>query len=264
MTVSEDRAGGAGRMRECDTGTVLYHQGDEGDTLYIVQQGLVALRRQRGDHEDLEQAERGDFFGELSVINAAPRDATATVVEPSRLLEIDIPTFERMLKDNAEIAVRIIRKMATRIDRLSRRPMSSEVRVALKAALKAQDPSPGGPAPRPGIEAPAAAPIQAQASWPPTAAPPATAPLQAQASWPPTAAPLQAQASWPQAPGAAPVQAPPSWPQPDPYADAGHELRRRRGSSPGVVFLLTILTLAGLVGLIAAIVLMRASTVVSP
>jgi hypothetical protein len=146
-----------------------------------------------------------------------------------------------MLKDNAEIAVRIIRKMATRIDRLRRRPMSSEVRMALAAATTAQDTGAGGSAPPAAIEAPAAAPIEPAASWPPTAAPAAPA------------AGVPVPVSWDPGGHALPAGL---------YADGGHALpRRRRRSSPAWVFFAVVLTLAGLAGLIAAIAMMHGTAV---
>jgi CRP/FNR family cyclic AMP-dependent transcriptional regulator len=57
----------------------------------------------------------GEFFGEMSIVNNKPRSATATVVEDAVLLVIDGKTFEAMIRSNAEIAVRLIKKLSDRL-----------------------------------------------------------------------------------------------------------------------------------------------------
>ncbi len=57
----------------------------------------------------------GEFFGEMSILNNKPRSASATVEELARLLVIDPKTFEAMVRGNAEIAVRLIKKLANRL-----------------------------------------------------------------------------------------------------------------------------------------------------
>ena len=52
----------------------------------------------------------------MALISNRPRNATAKVEEPARLLVIDPKTFEGMIRGNAEIAVRMIKKLAERLD----------------------------------------------------------------------------------------------------------------------------------------------------
>ena len=52
----------------------------------------------------------------MAILNAKPRTATAEVVEDARLLVIDGRTLEQMVISNAEIAVRLIKKLARRLD----------------------------------------------------------------------------------------------------------------------------------------------------
>jgi len=58
---------------------------------------------------------KGDFFGEMSILNNKPRSATAEVIEDARLLAIDSQTFEVMVRSNTEIAVRLIKNLAARL-----------------------------------------------------------------------------------------------------------------------------------------------------
>ena len=52
--------------------------------------------------------------------NVAP--ATATVIEEAHLLVLDQPTFEKMIQENTAIAVRLIKKLAARLERVERLP----------------------------------------------------------------------------------------------------------------------------------------------
>src|SRR5262249_8183102 len=54
--------------------------------------------------------------GGRGILNGKPRTATATVVEPARCLVIDAKTLEQMVARNAEIALRLIKKLAKRLD----------------------------------------------------------------------------------------------------------------------------------------------------
>ncbi len=102
--------------REFPKGTVLFREGEPGREMYVVQQGKVNISKRAGDVEKiLVTLGQGEFFGEMSILNNAPRSATATCAEDSKLLVIDPKTFEAMLRGNAEIAIRMIKKLADRL-----------------------------------------------------------------------------------------------------------------------------------------------------
>jgi CRP-like cAMP-binding protein len=104
--------------KDYEPGTVLFREGDPGDFMYVIQSGSVEIRREIGDLERvLAVLPAGEFFGEMALINARPRSATAVVREPSRLLVIEPRTFEAMLRGRVEIAVRLIRTLASRLER---------------------------------------------------------------------------------------------------------------------------------------------------
>lgn len=101
-----------------DGGTVLFREGDDGHHMYVIQSGSVEICRQIGDHaRTLAVLPAGEFFGEMAIINERPRSATAVVREASELLMIDRDTFEAMIRGKTEIAVRIIKTMASRLER---------------------------------------------------------------------------------------------------------------------------------------------------
>lgn len=103
--------------RDFPAGTVLFEEGQPGDYMYVVQTGEVEIRRQVGETERvLATLPPGEFFGEMAILNGRPRSATAVVRVASRLLVIEGKTFEAMMRARPEIALRIIKSLATRLE----------------------------------------------------------------------------------------------------------------------------------------------------
>jgi CRP/FNR family transcriptional regulator, cyclic AMP receptor protein len=102
--------------REFPRGTVLFREGDPGGEMYVVQRGKVVISARVGAVEKvLSTLGQGEFLGEMSILNSAPRSATATCAEDCTLLVVDARTFEAMIRASAEIAVRMIQKLAGRL-----------------------------------------------------------------------------------------------------------------------------------------------------
>lgn len=103
--------------RDCDPGEVLFREGDAGETMYVIQSGAVRITKTvKGEEKTLAILGPGEFFGEMAILNAKPRGATAVVEERARVLVLGARTFEQMVVSNAEIAVRMIKKLARRLD----------------------------------------------------------------------------------------------------------------------------------------------------
>lgn len=108
--------------RTYPAGTVLFEEYDPGSRMYVIRQGKVKIARHNGEHEIvLAVLGTGEFFGEMALLENLPRSATATVVEDAALVEVDARAFEEMVRGNTEIAVRIMRKLASRVRELDRR-----------------------------------------------------------------------------------------------------------------------------------------------
>jgi CRP-like cAMP-binding protein len=102
--------------KEFAAGTVLFREGEPGRHMYVVQQGRVTVSKRVGEVEKiLASLGPGEFLGEMSILNNKPRSATATCAVPSKLIVIDAKTFEAMIRGNAEIAIRMIKKLADRL-----------------------------------------------------------------------------------------------------------------------------------------------------
>ncbi|HWX23861.1 MAG TPA: cyclic nucleotide-binding domain-containing protein [Vicinamibacteria bacterium] len=97
-------------------GHVLFHEGDEGDEMFIIQSGKVAIKKKVKDQDALlATLEKGDFFGEMAILERMPRSASAEVVEEGDLIVISGETFGDMIKANPEVAVRMLRKYSIRL-----------------------------------------------------------------------------------------------------------------------------------------------------
>ncbi len=88
------------RTRRFRRNEVLFHQGDPGDSLFIVTSGAVKimLPSEEGDEAILATVRPGAFFGELALLDGAPRSATAVALEPTETLVLPRERF-RMLID---------------------------------------------------------------------------------------------------------------------------------------------------------------------
>jgi len=97
-------------------GEIIFSEGDIGTDMYIVQSGTVELLKAiGGETRVLATLEKGDFFGEMSVLEDVPRTASARAKTDVELLRINGATFDAMLKGNTEIAIRMMRKLSRRL-----------------------------------------------------------------------------------------------------------------------------------------------------
>jgi HEAT repeat protein len=93
-------------------GETIYETGEASDSLYLVVEGRVRLHR---DGDDILQAGRNDVFGTWALFDEEPRVATATVVEPTRLLRIDRDDFLELLSDHTEITQGLFKHIVGRL-----------------------------------------------------------------------------------------------------------------------------------------------------
>ena len=103
-------------------GERVFSEGDRGTTMFIVQSGAVRLFREvEGQVRELGLMEKGDFFGEMSILEGMPRTCHAEAQEPVELIEITSTIFDKMIKGNIEIAIRMLRKLSIRLREAERR-----------------------------------------------------------------------------------------------------------------------------------------------
>ncbi|HKR66414.1 MAG TPA: cyclic nucleotide-binding domain-containing protein [Thermoanaerobaculia bacterium] len=97
-------------------GERIFSQGDLGTEMFIIQEGVVEIVKHIGPESHLlSRLEKGDFFGEMALLEAMPRTADAVATTEVRVVAINGSRFDEMLRKNPEVAVRIIRKYSKRL-----------------------------------------------------------------------------------------------------------------------------------------------------
>jgi CRP/FNR family cyclic AMP-dependent transcriptional regulator len=108
-------------IEDYPAGTTMFRQGEPGEWVYVIQSGLVEIRREfQGQECLLAVLGGGDFFGEMAVINDRARSATAFIREDAQLLAIERTFFLELFQKDAEIAGRVARIMSQRLDHANR------------------------------------------------------------------------------------------------------------------------------------------------
>ena len=103
-------------LLKLEAGSVVFNEGEAGDEMFVVQAGTVEIvKTRKGVEKTLARLEKGDFFGEMSILENLPRTARARAVTDVELVRIDQSTFDEMLRNNGEIAVRMLRKLCLRL-----------------------------------------------------------------------------------------------------------------------------------------------------
>jgi len=100
-------------------GEVVFAEGEQGDTLYIVVTGKVKIGRRATDGRENMLSVMGpsDMFGELSLFDPGPRTATATVLTEGRLASLAHASLRPWINDRPEIAEQLLRVLARRLRR---------------------------------------------------------------------------------------------------------------------------------------------------
>jgi CRP/FNR family cyclic AMP-dependent transcriptional regulator len=105
------------RTREADADTTLFRAGDEGDAMYLIESGRVRIAVTDEDQRQIVLAElaRGDFFGEMAIIDGKQRSADATVIEPSKLAVLSRESFLKFIRNNPVVALEMLSATFSRL-----------------------------------------------------------------------------------------------------------------------------------------------------
>lgn len=101
-------------------GETVFKEGDEGDQMFIIQSGKVRVSKLVGGGEHvLAVLDKGEFFGEMAIVNNVKRTATVTAVTQVELLCFNREGFVSMINKNAKIALNIIDKLCKRLQNMN-------------------------------------------------------------------------------------------------------------------------------------------------
>ncbi len=129
---------------DCKTDAVLFRAGDEGDAMYIIEEGKVRIcvRAKDGNEVTLTELGRGDFFGEMALLEGKRRSADARVSEHARLAVLSREHFLSFMRSNPDVALEMLTALANRLrhtDELLRHSATRNVNVEEAAQLTVAD-----------------------------------------------------------------------------------------------------------------------------
>lgn len=102
--------------RELPAGTVIFSEGDPGDLMYVVLEGVVEIRV---NLKATARMEPGDIFGEMALIDASPRSGCAVAVTDCRLAPINEKRFLYMVQQTPFFGLQVMRTLAHRIRKMN-------------------------------------------------------------------------------------------------------------------------------------------------
>lgn len=99
---------------------VIIKQGEPGDYIYVIQEGLVEIVKET-DRGEVQLALRseGEFFGEMAIFEREVRSATVRALGEARVLTIDKENFLRRIYEDPSLAFHLVQIMSSRIRDLS-------------------------------------------------------------------------------------------------------------------------------------------------
>jgi CRP-like cAMP-binding protein len=104
-------------IERLDEGETLFHKGDPGDSLYIVDGGWLKITTQDASGEELmlNKCGPGEVIGEMSLIDHEPRSANVIATAPARLLKLHREDFLDVISAQPSIAMEIMRNISGRL-----------------------------------------------------------------------------------------------------------------------------------------------------
>ena len=102
-------------------GQLIFHQGDLGEALFIVVEGLVKVfvTSEEGDEMVLVTLGPNEVFGELSLVDGGTRSASAEAVEKTRLLALSRSTLLSLLAESPQWTEALLRSLGEALRRLT-------------------------------------------------------------------------------------------------------------------------------------------------
>lgn len=95
----------------------VFKQGEPGSYMCLIQNGEFEVVQELGGYEkQVAILERGDFFGEMAILEDEPRTHSVRALSDAKLIKIERDDFPGLLVKKPDIAVRMIRKLGTRLD----------------------------------------------------------------------------------------------------------------------------------------------------
>ena len=119
--IALERVASGMRSRRFRRGEVIFHLGDPGDALFVIVSGdvKISLPSETGDEAILATLRAGDVFGELALLDGAPRSATATALSPTETVVLPRDRFRELIATEAPVRDALLASLAGELRRLT-------------------------------------------------------------------------------------------------------------------------------------------------
>ncbi len=109
------------RSRRFRRGEVIFHAGDPGDALFIIVSGeiKISLPSEAGEEAILVRLRPGDVFGELALLDGAPRSATATALSATETVVLPRDRFRELISNEPAVRDALLAALASELRRLT-------------------------------------------------------------------------------------------------------------------------------------------------
>ncbi len=126
-----------GHIRNYAAGDVIFSEGEQGDGFYVVESGEVRISAVVGhnDPRTLAAIGPGDFFGEMAVVDDAPRSATATAETPVRAIFLGRDKLLQLLQNRPQLALNIVREFSIRMRALNQKYLDEIIQAERLAVI---------------------------------------------------------------------------------------------------------------------------------
>ena len=99
---------------------IIIKQGDQGDCMYVIQEGLVEIVLETGRGEVLLALRgKGEFFGEMALFEREARSATVRALGEARVLTIDRKNLLRRMNEDPSVAFHLLQSLSARFRALN-------------------------------------------------------------------------------------------------------------------------------------------------
>jgi len=97
-------------------GQIVFCEYEPGDAFFLIQSGRVKIVKIFGNIEKtIDILKPGEFFGEMALLENAPRSASIVALESCKLLEFNRDNFETLMTGNPQMAIKLLELFAKRI-----------------------------------------------------------------------------------------------------------------------------------------------------
>ena len=107
-----------GERMTFSAGQELFHQGDQGDAMYVILGGIadVLIDNDKGGQIAVAEMKKNNFVGDMAILSDVPRTATVKARESLTTLRISKDMFYRLVAEVPQMAIAVMRELARRLE----------------------------------------------------------------------------------------------------------------------------------------------------